>query len=216
MRSTSKWLAPCLLLPLLACGRIEPVDGDASDDGSADSPGDWHADSRPDAASDADDPLVDFGVDCPPVRIPFEAEDMVLTGYTTDTSFRPEIGDYITTSEHSATATIDIGIPCSDRYVLWGLIYWEGDSSDSVFWQWDSSGTPTIWDFLQCSGTSGWHWDQVTSRGASTYCTPPAEDPEPMPLREGDHTLEISPREPPAPMAAFVLTNEMDYTPPTP
>jgi len=216
MLSTSKWLALCLLLPLLACGRIEPVDHDASDD-ATDTPGDWSTDDWPEWRPDtATDPGIDFGVDCPPVRIPFEAEDMTLTGYTTETSFTPGIGDYISSTMSTASATIDIGIPCSDTYVLWGLVRWDDDGSDSALWQWDSGGTPTVWDFLQCSGTVGWHWDQVTSRGASMYCMPPADDPELMPLREGDHTLEISPREPPAPVAAFVLTNEMDYTPPAP
>ncbi|MBW2262479.1 MAG: hypothetical protein JRG91_10945 [Deltaproteobacteria bacterium] len=200
----------CLLLALLACGRIEPVDPDASDDSSTEPAADSTTDTGP-------DPRIDVTGDCPPVRIPFEAEDMTLTGFVTDTSTRPEIGDYIYSETNTARASIDIGIPCTDEYVLWGLVWWEDDSNDSVFWEWDSSGTPMVWDFLQCSGTTPrWHWDQVTGRPDSMYCREPAEDPEIFVLTEGDHTFALTNRELYSTVAEFVLTNDMSYTPPFP
>jgi hypothetical protein len=200
-----KLLAISILLA--ACGRVAPVE-DASDD-------------QDDPTTDPDqDVLDDWSSDCPAVQIPFEAEEMDLTGFSVRTSSRPSIGDYIEPYGDSGEAFIELSIDCEDDYVLWGLAWWESGSSDSFYYRWGTTSDRLVWDIMQqgCYPdlTRNWYWDHVSRRIEDGACGDPDEDPDVFHLTEGTHTFRLHPREPESSVAEFILTNMRGFTPPGP
>ena len=92
---------------------------DTGEDAAEDAPPDASLDVEPDAA-------------CTAVTIPFEAEDMTLSGFSVRTSSREYIGQFIETDvRNEGSASISLDIPCTDTYVMWGLVWWEDGGEDS-------------------------------------------------------------------------------------
>lgn len=158
--------------------------------------------------------------ECGTVMIPFEAEEMSLSGFSVRTSSRDYIGDFIETDrDDEGVASVTLDIPCTDTYVMWGLVWWESGSEDSYLWTWDTGSEPVQWDVMQqCSTTipADWYWDQVSWKYDDGYCGTPEEDPATMPLTAGSHTFYLFGREAMTAVDEFILTNDPAYVPPDP
>ena len=188
---------------------------DASADSATESPGDEARDIREfiDAEIVASDTTTE--VICGRSQIRFEAESMTLTG---DFAIQgdPRVGQYITdTLGWSGVASIELEIPCSGEWVMWGNVHWL--AGDSFFWAWEDPYDVLVWHVMQRCGdprVDEWHWDEVSGGPETENCEDVGDDPAIVALTAGIHHFYLLGREPYARVDKFIFTDNLSWVPP--